>query len=317
MHFFHVHVCCWLLQACLFLRTGYLRKSKAQGQRRNTMDFRGLAQESWGNLLDWGYLLFWPEKTHVSCPCTSHGCSAAELCWTGLPEPVTPMHTLQKGFIQAHMVSGFLWCKPESLKKSSQLQQKYRKLPWYLLEQSWAFPYRKPSHIAGWATPWLGWWLMGAPAWGSQDHIKAVLVGTACPCSTVGRINHPEQKKPSPFSVEWSYLFLRRIRFCPGNIPCVMHFTHNLSDSGRNLSSVLPLLSTSASPPAKKILISSTLLSSEKGGSPWGPASPAQPCHWYVPLHPAQADNQMTWFSGCGMGFSGNKLPLLLLVPLC
>lgn len=38
MHFLHVHVCCWLFQACLFLRMGYRRKAKAQGQRRNTMD---------------------------------------------------------------------------------------------------------------------------------------------------------------------------------------------------------------------------------------------------------------------------------------
>lgn len=104
------------------------------------------------------------------------------------------------------MVSSFLGCKPESLKKSSPLQWKYRKYPMISLEQTWAFQYGKFSHIAGWPTPWPGWWFMGAAAWGSQDHIKAVLVGTACPCSKVRRINHPEQKKPSLFSVEWSYL---------------------------------------------------------------------------------------------------------------
>lgn len=122
------------------------------------------------------------------------------------------------------------------------------------LEQTWAFQYGKFSHIAGWRTPWPGWWFMGAAAWGSQDHIKAVLVGTACPCSKVRRINHPEQKKLSLFSAEWSYLeklFLGKIHFCPGNILCVLDFTNNLPDSGRYLSSVLPVLSTSASPPAK------------------------------------------------------------------
>lgn len=45
-----VHVCCWMFQACLYLRTGYLGKAKAWGQRRNTKDFRGFhrkAMEIW------------------------------------------------------------------------------------------------------------------------------------------------------------------------------------------------------------------------------------------------------------------------------
>lgn len=83
------------------------------------MDFRGLAQESWGNLPDQGYLLFWPEKTRFILTCTSCGCNAAELCWTGLPERVTLTRTRQKGFIQARTVSHFLGCKPESLKKKA------------------------------------------------------------------------------------------------------------------------------------------------------------------------------------------------------
>lgn len=39
-----------------------IAQEKAQGHWRNSKNLRGLAQGSWGNLVDWGYLLFWTGK---------------------------------------------------------------------------------------------------------------------------------------------------------------------------------------------------------------------------------------------------------------
>lgn len=65
-----------------------------------------------------------------------------------------------------------------------------------------SLPLWKALHIAGWPTPWPGYITWEHQHRGSQGHIKAVLVGTECLCSTMGRSNRPEQKKPSPFSAE-------------------------------------------------------------------------------------------------------------------
>lgn len=129
-YFLDVHVCHWTFHACLYLRMGYLGKVKAQGQRRNTKYFRGLARESQGNLLAWGYLLFWPEKAHITKPtCTLQGCSAAQLCLMGLPAYITRSRAAWQGFIWVHVVGVFLGCKTKPLKKSHQWQWKYRKSP--------------------------------------------------------------------------------------------------------------------------------------------------------------------------------------------
>ena len=50
-------------------------------------------------------------------------------------------------------------------------------------------------------------------------------------------------------------LFLGRIHSCPSNIQCALDCTHNLPATGRYLYSVLPALSASASPPARKPLV--------------------------------------------------------------
>lgn len=117
MYFLDVHVWCWMFQAYLRLRTRYPGKAKARGQRRNTKDFKGLAQESQRNLLDSGYLLLWPEKTHLTKPArTLQGCSAAQPCLMGLPVHITWSHTAQQGLVWLHMVGGFPRCKTIPLK---------------------------------------------------------------------------------------------------------------------------------------------------------------------------------------------------------
>lgn len=129
-YFLDVHVCHWTFHTCLYLRMGYLGKAKAQGQRRNTKYFRGLARESQGNLLAWGYLLFWPEKAHITKPTrTLQGCSAAQPCLMGLPAYITRSRAAWQGFIWVHVEGVFLGCKTKPFKKSSQLQWKYRKSP--------------------------------------------------------------------------------------------------------------------------------------------------------------------------------------------
>lgn len=120
-------------------------------------------------------------------------------------------------------------------------------------------------------------------------------------------------------SAEWNYLqkvFLGRIHSCPGNIQCALDCTHNLPVTGRYFYSVLPALSASASPPARKPLVL-PLMSREKRWFPSGTCLTGTAARLAGPLPP---DPRWRWddlVRGCGMGFSRNKLPPLLSVPFC
>lgn len=64
-------------------------------------------------------------------------------------------------------------------------------------------------------------------------------------------------------------LFLGRMHSCPGSTECVLDCAHSLPARGRYLSSVLPVLSASASPPARKSLVPA-LISRKKMCFPLG-----------------------------------------------
>lgn len=185
--------------------------------------------------------------------------------------------------------------QPYTMESSRILQDGWHHLPALLMSTALGPSYRE--HQAG----------------GSQDHVRAVLVGTACPCSVVGRSKHHAQKKPSPFSAERNYLeklfvsgenalLPRPYSVCAG-----MHtqFTSRRQVSLLSPASAISICLTSSQKPLKSLY--SRL--GKKGGSPRGPASLARHHCWQVPLHPTQADVQMTWSAAVGWASVETSFP--------
>lgn len=142
---------------------------------------------------------------------------------------------------------------------------------------------------------------------GSQDHARALLVGTACPCSMVGRSNHHAQKKPSPCSAEWNYsekLFVSGENALLSRQYSVRAGLHTRFTSHRQAwqASVVGVCPASSQKP----LSPCTHTSSKKKVVPVGDLPYRR---WQVPLLLTRADIQMTWSVVAGWTSAETSFP--------